>query len=184
MSTTPLRILSDLYKAGHRLLDPGNAGIIRPNKDLQICEMTSGASGETRTLARPTKAGIHFDLRMSVDGGGDITVTATGGFNIAGETQAIFADASDFLPLVSVTVTAPVGGSGGVYRWEAAEGNLGTVIASASASSSPSTSPSTSASTSPSTSPSPSASVSASPSTSPSPSTSVSSSPSTSPSAT
>src|SRR5688572_26280719 len=178
MSTPAHRILHDLYKGPKLLKDPGNAGIIRPNMDLQICEMTSGGSGETRTLPRPTKPGIRLVLRMKTDGGGDIVVTATGGFNVAGETQATFADASDFLSLISVTVSA------GVYRWEALEGNLGTVIASASASSSPSTSPSASASNTPSSSPSPSASVSNTPSSSPSPSTSVSGTPSSSPSAT
>jgi hypothetical protein len=178
MGTPASRLHHDLYKGPKLLKDPGNAGIIRPNMDLQICEMTSGASGETRTLPRPTKPGIRLVLRMKTDGGGDIVVTATGGFNVAGETQATFADASDFLSLISVTVSA------GVYRWEALEGNLGTVIASASASSSPSTSPSASASNTPSASPSPSASVSNTPSASPSPSTSVSGTPSSSPSAT
>jgi hypothetical protein len=176
--TTALRIHHDLYRGPKILKDPGNAGIIRPNADLQICEMESGASGETRTLPRPTKAGIRFTLRLKTDGGGDVVVTATGGLNIAGETQATFGDASDMLSLISITVSA------GVFRWETLPGNLGTVIGSTSPSSSTSTSPSASASTSPSTSPSPSASVSASPSTSPSPSSSPSGSPSTSPSAT
>ena len=178
MSTPAHRILHDLYKSPKLIADPGNAGTIRVSKDLQICELTSGGSAETRTLARPTKPGIRLVLRMKTDGGGDIVVTGTGGFNVAGETLAVFADASDMLSLVSVTVSA------GLFRWEALEGNLGTVIASASASSSPSSSPSASASGSPSTSPSPSASVSNTPSSSPSPSASASGSPSTSPSAT
>jgi hypothetical protein len=182
MASPPSRLHHDLYKGPKLLTDPGNAGIIRPDADLQICEMASGASGETRTLARPSKPGIRFVLRMKTDGGGDIVVTATGGFNVAGETRATFADASDFLSLVSVTVSGY--GPSGTYRWEALEGNLGTVIASASASSSPSTSPSASASSSPSASTSPSASVSSSPSASTSPSASVSASPSSSPSAT
>lgn len=180
---TALNVHHLLYRGPKLLKDPGNAGIIRPGADLQICEMVSGASGETRTLPRPTKPGIRLVLRLKTDGGGDVVVTATGGFNIAGETLATFADASDFLSLISVTVSGGPGPSG-TYRWEALEGNLGTVIASASASNTPSTSPSASASTSPSTSPSPSASVSNTPSTSPSPSASVSNTPSTSPSAT
>jgi hypothetical protein len=178
MATSPHRIHHDLYRGPKLIADPGNAGIIRATKDLQICEMVSGASGETRTLAAPTKPGIRLVLRMKTDGGGDIVVTAAAGFNVALETQATFADASDFLSLISVTI------SGTSYRWEALEGNLGTVIASASASSSPSTSPSASASNSPSASTSPSASVSNTPSSSPSPSASASSSPSSSPSAT
>lgn len=178
MGSPASRLHHDLYKGPKLHTDPGNAGIIRADSDLQICEMVSGASGETRTLARPSKPGIRFVLRMKTDGGGDIVVTATGGYNVAGETKATFADASDFLSLISVTVSA------GVYRWEALEGNLGTVIASASTSSSPSSSPSASASSSPSASQSPSASVSSSPSSSTSPSASVSASPSSSPSAT
>lgn len=179
MSGTPAsRIHHDLYRGPKLLTDPGNAGIIRVNKDMQICEMTSGASGETRTLATPTKAGIRLVLRMKTDGGGDIVVTAPAGYNVALETRAVFADASDFLSLISVTISA------GSFRWEALEGNLGTVIASSSASNTPSSSPSASQSNTPSSSPSPSASQSNTPSSSPSPSASVSNTPSSSPSAT
>lgn len=184
MGTPASRLHHDLFKGPKLHPDPGNGKAIIVNEDLQICEMVSGASGETRTLPRPSKSGIRLVLRMKTDGGGDIVVTATGGFNVAGETQATFADASDFLSLISVTVSGDGGSPSAVRRWEALEGNLGTVISSASASSSPSSTPSASASTSPSSSPSPSASVSASPSSSPSPSASASSSPSSSPSAT
>lgn len=183
MSNSPHQLPHLLYRGPKLLKDPGTGNTIEATADLQICEMTSGGSAETRTLRRPTKAGIRLVLRMKTDGGGDITVTAAGGFNVAGETQAVFADASDFLSLISVTVSGGPGPSG-TYRWEALEGNLGTVIASASASSSPSTSPSASASSSPSASTSPSASVSNTPSASTSPSASASGSPSSSPSAT
>lgn len=155
-----------LYRGPKIITDPGNGGVIRANKDLQICEMVSGSSGETRTLANPTKPGIRLVLRLKTDGGGDAVVTASNGLNVALETQATFADASDFLSLISVSKTATT------YRWEILEGNVGTVISSSSPSHSPSSSPSASTSTSPST------------STSASPSHSTSSSPSTSPSAT
>lgn len=184
MSGRPQRIPYDLYKGPKLITDPGNAGIIRPNKDLQICEMVVGASNETRTLANPSKAGIRLVLRLRSTSGGNVTVTASNGLDSALETQAIFASASNFLSLISVTLTAPVGGSGGTYRWEVLTGNTGTVIASTSPSTSRSSSPSASTSTSPSSSPSPSASASSSPSSSPSPSASASSSPSSSPSAT
>jgi hypothetical protein len=182
MGTPASRLHHDLYKGPKLHTDPGNGKAIIVNEDLQICEMVSGASGETRTLPRPSKSGIRLVLRMKTDGGGDIVITATGGFNVAGETQATFADASDFLSLISVTVSGD--GPSAVRRWEALEGNLGTVISSASASSSPSSTPSASASTSPSASPSPSASTSSSPSATASPSASASGSPSSSPSAT
>lgn len=162
--TTPLNVHHQLYRGPKMLKDPGNAGIIRAAADLQICEMVTGASGETRTLANPTKPGIRLILRLKTDGGGDAVVTAPAGLNVALETQATFADASDFLSLLSVTISA------GSYRWEILEGNVGTVISSTSPSSSPSTSPSASTSASPSTSPSASASSSPSHSTSSSPS--------------
>ena len=152
MSTSPHRVHHDLYRGPKILKDPGNGGIIRVTKDLQVCEMVSGSSGETRTLANPTKPGIRFHLRLLTDGGGDVVVTAPNGLNVNLETEARLADAGDFLELVSVTLVA-----GTSYRWESLT-NTGTVISSASPSSSPSSSPSASASSSP------SASVSSSPS--------------------
>jgi len=175
---TALNIAHLLYRGPKLLKDPGNAGIIRANADLQICEMVTGASGETRTLANPTKPGIRLVLRLKTDGGGDVVVTASAGLNVALETQATFADASDFLSLISVTISA------GSHRWEVLNGNVGTVISSTSPSSSPSSSPSASESASPSTSPSASVSSSPSASESASPSDSPSTSPSSSPSAT
>lgn len=154
MSTPSHRIHHDLYKGPKIHTDPGNGGIIRADADLQICEMVTGGSNETRTLANPTKPGIRFVLRLKTDGGGDAVVTAPAGLNVALETQATFADASDFLSLISVTISA------GSHRWETLEGNVGTVISSSSPSTSPSTSPSASASSSPSSSPSASASSS------------------------
>ncbi len=182
MSNSPHQLLHFLYRGPKSVTDPGNGGTIRFTKDLQICELVSGASGETRTLAAPSKAGIRAAIRMKTDGGGDIVVTAAAGFNVALETKAVFADASDFLPLISVTISGS--GPSGSYRWEVENSNIGTVIASASTSSSPSGTPSASASSTPSASASSSPSASPSPSSSPSPSASVSGSPSTSPSAT
>lgn len=170
MPTSPHRIHHDLYRGPKIIKDPGDAGIIRAAADLQICEMVLGAGSETRTLATPTKPGIRLVIRLKTDGGGTLVLTAAAGLNVALETTATFADASDFLSLISVTI------SGTSYRWEVLEGNVGTVISS--------TSPSSSVSSSVSSSPShsPSASVSNTPSTSPS--TSPSHSPSSSPSAT
>jgi hypothetical protein len=140
----PRTVHHDLYKGAKRMADPGNGGVIRPNKDLQVCELVSGASGETRTLANPTKPGIRFHLRLLTDGGGDVVVTATNGLNALLETEATLADAGDFMELLSVTLVANTS-----YRWESLA-NTGTVISSASSSTSPSTSPSASASSSPS----------------------------------
>jgi len=116
----PHRIHHDLFLADHLLPDPGDAGTIRPTRDLEMCEMVSGAASETRTLDNPTKTGIRFVLRLKTDGGGDVVVTAANGFNVDGETTATFADASDLLSLISVTHTSG-------YRWEVMEGNVGSV---------------------------------------------------------
>lgn len=136
MSTSPHRVHHDLYRGPKLLKDPGNAGIIRANADLQICELVSGASGETRILATPTKPGIRLVIRLKTDGGGNVVITAAAGLNVALETQATLADASDFLSLISVTI------SGTSHRWEVLEGNVGTVISSTSPSATPSSSPS------------------------------------------
>lgn len=152
MATPPHRIHHDLYRGPKAIQDPGNGGRIVVNKDLQVCELVSGASGETRTLENPTKPGIRFHLRMLTDGGGDIVVTASNGLNAVLDTVATLADAGDYLELVSVTLVA-----GTSYRWETLV-QSGVPISSASTSSSPSSTPSASASSSP------SSSVSSSPS--------------------
>lgn len=115
-----------LYKAPKRMADPGASGTIRVTEDLQICEMVSVAA-ETRTLAAPTRPGIRFVLRLMTDGG-NVVVTAENGFNVTGETEATFADASDLLQLMSVEHTAPTATARATYRWEVMEGNTGVSI--------------------------------------------------------
>lgn len=109
--TSAHRALHDLYRAAKLLADPGDAGTITVIKDLQVCEMVTGSSGETRTLTTPTKAGIQFVLRLKTDGGGDAVVTASAGLNVALNTVATFADAGDQLVLISVSAASG-------YRWE------------------------------------------------------------------
>lgn len=104
-----LRVLNTLRDADHVTSDPGAGGTIQTNEDLQICELVTAAA-EARTLANPTKAGLHFTLRMKTDGG-DCTVTASNGLNVAGNTQAVFADVGDQLYLISVSHTTG-------FRWE------------------------------------------------------------------
>jgi len=106
------RLHRELYSGGKRFTDPGDAKTIRVSQDIQICEMLTGATGETRTLANPTKPGISFTLRLLTDGGGDAVVTASNGLNVDLKTVATFADAGDQLEMISVTKSA------GVYRWE------------------------------------------------------------------
>lgn len=123
------RIHHDLYLGPKVLDDPGNAGTIRATEDLSICEMTSGASAETRTLANPTKPGIRLVLRLYTDGGGDVTVTASNGLTVSLATYSVFQDASDALSLISVTKTAGSPQSAGVYRWQTLDGNIGVTLA-------------------------------------------------------
>ena len=103
------RILNTIKDADHVLSDPGAGKTIHTNEDLQICELVTAAA-EARTLANPTKAGNRLTLRMKTDGG-DCTVTASNGLNVAGNTQAVFADVGDQLELISVSHTTG-------YRWE------------------------------------------------------------------
>lgn len=108
---SPHRVHTALYQADKALPDPGDGKTIRVKEDLQICEMVS-VSAETRTLANPTKSGIRFVLRLKTDGG-DVVVTASNGFNNAGESKATFNDASDLLNLLSVETATR-----GTFRWQ------------------------------------------------------------------
>ena len=103
------RILGIIKDANHSLPDPGAGKTISVLQDLQICELVTVAA-EARTLANPTKAGTRFTLLMKTDGG-DWTVTASNGFNVAGNTVATFADVGDQLDLISVSHTTG-------FRWE------------------------------------------------------------------
>ena len=119
--TTAHRIHHELYKADKIIKDPGDGLTIRVTEDLQICEMVS-TTGETRTLAAPTKPGIRFVLRL-LTAGGTVTVTVTGGLNTTLNTVATFAQASDILSLISVSITDTT------FRWEILEGNVGVTLA-------------------------------------------------------
>lgn len=114
------RILNTIRDADHVLPDPGAGKRIETMEDLQICELVTAAA-EARTLANPTKAGNRLTLRMKTDGG-DCTVTASNGFNVTGNTQAVFGDVGDLLELISVSHTSG-------YRWEILV-NLGSVALS------------------------------------------------------
>lgn len=118
---TPHRVHHELYNAPKYLTDPGDGETIRPREDLQICEMVSGASAETRTLEDPDRVGIRLLLRLLTDGGGDIIVYAADGFNVALEDRAAFAEESDFLSLISVSTATG-------FRWEILEGNVGVSV--------------------------------------------------------
>ncbi|MGD2215141.1 MAG: hypothetical protein PVJ64_00240 [Gemmatimonadales bacterium] len=82
-------------KVYYDIPDPGDAAAI-PVTVSGVCNMTSGAVDETRTVADPTYDGQILDLGMDVDGGGAIEVTFASAFDSAGNTKATFGDAQDF----------------------------------------------------------------------------------------
>ncbi len=103
------RVAHDMAKAPLEQLDPGASGTITIEQYGQLVEMVSAAA-ESRTLNNPEAAGVRCTIRMKTDGG-DITLTASNGLNVAGNTQATFADVGDQLDLISVSHTSG-------YRWE------------------------------------------------------------------
>ena len=107
------RILSDLliaFSAGGPGIgrDPGNAGTITPSQWGQQFLITTAAA-ETRTLARPDKAGIQTSIVLDTYGG-DLTLTVTGGFDANGNTTIVFGDAGDMVLFMSVK-------TGTTYQW-------------------------------------------------------------------
>jgi hypothetical protein len=80
--------------------------------------MVTGASGETRTVADPLKAGLVLILTHKTDGGGDAVVTFSTACNQTGNNTATFADAGDIQVLVSVAN----GTSGYMWREVANDG--------------------------------------------------------------
>lgn len=112
LTTWALGAITGLYAEAHSngLTDPGNAGTIAPTTS-GLLEMSSGGTGQTRTLAAPTFLGQLLTLSMNSFGGGNIVVTHTGRFT------ATFNSAGDALFLVGIRasgsyVWAPVGNSG------------------------------------------------------------------------
>jgi hypothetical protein len=94
--------LQQLYKSPYSILDPGDAGVIAPDRQFGICSLVTGASGETRTLIQPLKEGLVCTMSLDTDGGGDVVVTVTGGYNADADTAITLGDAGDFVALLSV----------------------------------------------------------------------------------
>lgn len=107
------RVLRDFFRAFESVgpgigNDPGNAGTITPTMWGQVFLITT-AGAETRTLARPDKAGILASVVLDTDGG-DLTLTVTGGYDAAGDTSIVFADAGDMAVFMSVK-------TGTTFQW-------------------------------------------------------------------
>ena len=104
----PGNAIYQLFKTNYRRLDPGNAKTIITNRQFSFIPMVSTAA-ETRTLARPGKAGLYTVLTLKTDGG-DVTVTVTGGYNADADASLIFADAGDYVKFYSIE-------HGGSFYW-------------------------------------------------------------------
>ena len=107
------RILGDLFRAFSSVgpgsgVDPGNAGTITPEQWGQVFSIVT-AGAETRTLARPDRAGVMVSFVLDTDGG-DLTLTVTGGYNAAADTSVTFSDAGDMITFLSVK-------TGTTYQW-------------------------------------------------------------------
>jgi hypothetical protein len=103
---TPGNALYQLFKSDYLRPDPGDAATINVDRQLSMFPLVSGASGETRTLARPTKAGMIATVLLDTDGGGDVTMTVTGGYNADADTSIVLGDAGDFVTFLSVKIGA------------------------------------------------------------------------------
>lgn len=97
-------ILSKLANADHVIPDPGDAGTIAMIHDKAVCNITTGASGETRVVPRADREGLLFTASLDVDGGGDCTLTVTGGYNADADTTVVLGDAGDFVTFLSTKI--------------------------------------------------------------------------------
>lgn len=101
---------SDMAIAPVEIPDPGNGGAL-PIAKCGYISLVTGASGETRTLGDPVRAGLLLVLAFKTDGGGDAVVTATSDITqTSGENVMTFSDAGEFVALYSIAV-----GSG--FKW-------------------------------------------------------------------
>ena len=83
------------HYAEAEIADPGASGTITVQRNQAVVNLVSAAA-ETRTLARPTRAGVLVSLHFRTDAG-DITLTVTGGFNEDGDTTFVFANVGEFV---------------------------------------------------------------------------------------
>lgn len=91
------------------ITDPGTGAAI-PVRQSGVCCITTGASGQTNTLAAPTFKGQIITLVLDTDGGGDRVVTVSAAFNQAGNTTITLNDAGDTISLIGATIA-------GALRW-------------------------------------------------------------------
>lgn len=115
------RVAADLFKAPVEIRDPGNAGTIYVDRNVCVVNLDSGGA-ETRTLARPTRAGALLTLHHRTDGG-DITLTVTGGFTEAGDTTVAFTDPGQIALFQSFETS-----TAGTFIWRALNNSTGAAL--------------------------------------------------------
>jgi len=98
------RALYDLKAADYTMTDPGAGGTITINRQLAVVPVVTAAA-EARTLAQPTKAGLICAIVLETRVG-DATLTVTGGYNQAADTDIVFDTAGDWVKFHSVKVGA------------------------------------------------------------------------------
>lgn len=103
--------LHEIQRADSLISDPGNAGKIACDKSPGLCNLVTGASGETRTLIDPSRAGAILALNLMTDGGGDCVITAQTAINSSGNTVITLNDAGDTVTLIAI----PSGTT--AFRW-------------------------------------------------------------------
>lgn len=85
------------------IADPGTGQAI-PVTASGVIAITTGAAGETNTLAAPTRAGQVLVLTCDVHGGGNRVITAAAAINQAGNTIMTFGAAADTILLYATKV--------------------------------------------------------------------------------
>lgn len=100
------RVLHDMRMAPHRMKTPETGATVYVDRQLAQIPVVTGAGAFTLTLAQPTKAGLVATVNLDTDGGGDCTLTVTGGYNADADTAIVLGDAGDFVTFLSVKVGA------------------------------------------------------------------------------
>ena len=111
-----MQVLEDIHAADNILADPGHAGNILAFNWLSVVPIAT-ATGETRTVKDPDKAGMMLHL-MFVTDEGDATFTFDTACNGAGNSTVILS-----APGESATFISTDDGSGGdTYNWASIDG--------------------------------------------------------------
>jgi len=101
----PHRTPFDFYKAPlEQLPHKAVTGTLYIDRMMGVIPVDTTAGAAALTLARPTKAGIIGAVLLDTDGGSDLTLTVTGGYNAAGSTSITYADAGDLVVFYSIDI--------------------------------------------------------------------------------